>query len=107
MNTGSILTESILRAAASDDSFLGVDWGAFVVVFLISFAAAVVIVAFYALGLRLLAIGSGDDVGADGSLTSGAKGTRPAVATAGAYLCFAIGAAAVLYGLYLIIPQFH
>ena len=28
-------------------------------------------------------------------------------ATVGAYACFALGGAAVLYGLYLIIPQFH
>ena len=100
-------TSSLLRAAASESNFLGIDWGAFVVVFVISFAAAVVIVAFYALGLRLLATGSGDDVGADGALTEGAHGTRPALATLGAYACFAVGAAAVLYGLYLIIPQFH
>ena len=100
-------TLSLLRAAASEGSFLGIDWGAFVVVFLISFASAVVIVAFYALGLRLLATGSGDDAGSDGALVSGTRGTRPPLATAGAYLCFAVGAAAVLYGLYLIIPQFH
>jgi hypothetical protein len=100
-------TSAILAAAASDGSFLGVDWGAFVVVFLVSFAAAVVIVASYALGLRLLAAGSADDVGRDGALTSGARGSRPAGATIGAYACFAVGGAAVLYGLYLIIPQFH
>jgi hypothetical protein len=99
-------TSSVLAAAASDGSFLGVDWGAFVVVFLVSFAAAVVIVASYALGLRLAA-GSADDVGRDGALTSGARGSRPAGATIGAYACFAVGGAAVLYGLYLIIPQFH
>jgi len=100
-------TSPVLAAAASDDSFLGVDWGAFVVVFLVSFAAAVVIVAFYALGLRLMAAGSRDDVGADGALTTGARGVRPVGATVGAYACFAVGGGAVLYGLYLIIPQFH
>jgi len=100
-------TPSVLAAAASGGSFLGVDWGAFVVVFLVSFAAAVVIVASYALGLRLLAVGSDDDAGADGALTSGRQGARPAGVTVGAYACFALGGAAVLYGLYLIIPQFH
>jgi hypothetical protein len=91
----------------ASDNFLGVDWGAFGVVFVVAFAAAVVIVAFYALGLRLLAAGSDDDTGADGSIVSTARGSRPLGATVGAFACLAICAAAVLYGLYLIIPQFH
>ncbi|WP_253259841.1 hypothetical protein [Subtercola boreus] len=93
--------------AAASGQFLGVDWGAFAVVFVISFVAAVVIVVFYALGLRLLAAGSPDDTGSEGHVTSAARGERPVAATFGGYLCLAIGAAAVLYGLYLIIPQFH
>lgn len=78
---------------ATTDQFLGVDWGAFVVVFLVALAATVVIVVAYALGLRLLAAGPEQE--------------RPPLATAGAALCFAVGAAAVLYGLWLLIPQFH
>lgn len=94
------------------EQFLGVDWGAFAVVFVVSFVSAVVVVGFYALGLRLLATGSPDDVGDDGAITSsgassGSRGVRAPLVTAGAYACLAIGGGAVLYGLYLIIPQFH
>ena len=32
---------------------------------------------------------------------------RPLPATAGAFVCFAVGVAAVLFGLWLIVPQFH
>ena len=92
---------------AASDQFLGVDWGAFGTVFLISFVAAVGIVVFYALGLRLLAVGSAEDTGVDGSVVSTARGTRPLAATLGGYLCLAVGVAAVLYSLYLIIPQLH
>ncbi|AXH34519.1 hypothetical protein DVJ78_02990 [Humibacter sp. BT305] len=73
---------------------IDIDWGAFVLVFAVALAATVAIVASYSVGLRLLA------TGADAK-------HRPAIATAGAFVCFAIGVAAVLYGLYLIIPQFH
>ena len=80
--------------AAGDGQFLGIDWGAFALVLIVAMAATVAIVVSYSVGLRLLSTGSD------------AK-QRPAVATAGAFVCFAIGVAAVLYGLYLIIPQFH
>ena len=96
----------MVRAAGSDQ-FLGVDWGAFAVVFGVAFAAAVVIVCFYALGLRLLAVGSKDDTGSDGSIVLAARGDRPLSATVGGFVCLGIGVAGVLYGLYLIIPQFH
>lgn len=87
---------------------ISIDWGAFALVFGISFAAAVVIVVFYALGLRLLAVGSPDDTGDGGAVTSSAaRGARPLAATLGGFVCLAIGVAAVLYSLYLIIPQFH
>ncbi|CAD5989796.1 hypothetical protein [Agreia sp. COWG] len=94
-------------AAAASDNFLGVDWGAFAIVFIVAFAASVLIVCCYALALRLLATGSVDDTGADGSIVSGARGERPIGATVGGFACLAVCVAAVLYGLYLIIPQFH
>jgi hypothetical protein len=80
--------------AAADGQFLGVDWGSFVLVFVTAMAASVFVVATYAFGLRLL--GTGDSAA-----------ERPPAATAVAYLCFAVGVAAVLYGIYLIIPFFH
>jgi hypothetical protein len=73
---------------------IDIDWGAFVLVFAVALAATAVIVASYATALRLLSIGED-------------ARHRPIAATVGAYACFAVGVAAVLYGLYLIIPQFH
>lgn len=99
------MVRSFLRAAANS-SFLGVDWGAFVVVTLVAFAATLVIVVCYALGLRLLAAGAPLD-GVDGTPTGDPSARRPPLATAGALVCFAIGVAAVLYGIWLIVPQFH
>ena len=109
----------VVRAAvvaSGEGQFLGVDWGSFVVVFVAAFAATIAVVASYALGLRLLSLGGGGGGGVDasggsgsGADGSGGSGTRhrPVAATAGAWACFAFGVAAVLYGLYLIIPQFH
>lgn len=109
MNTMAPTIGSTARsaAAAASDQFLGVDWGGFAIVFVASFAAAVIIVVFYSLGLRLLAVGSSDDTGADGEVVSTARGARPLGATVVGYLCIGIGVVAVLYSLYLIIPQFH
>jgi hypothetical protein len=76
----------LVHAAAPAGSFLGVDWGAFVVVFVVAFVAAVVIVAFYAIGLRLLAVGSPDDTGDDGAVVSSARGRRPVAATIGGFV---------------------
>ncbi|MFB2597537.1 hypothetical protein ACEXQE_07085 [Herbiconiux sp. P17] len=83
---------SELVQAAGDGQFLGVDWGAFMVVFLVAFAATIAVVVAYSLGLRLLAVAG--------------ERHRP-VPTGAAWLCFAIAGGAVLYGLWLIIPQFH
>ncbi|PVZ59582.1 hypothetical protein [Arthrobacter sp. H-02-3] len=57
--------------------------------------AAVTVVVLYSLGVRLTAI-AGDVRNAPASWT------RPL-----AYTCFALCGAAVLFGLYLIIPYFH
>jgi hypothetical protein len=102
-----MLTTGLVYAAAPKGAFLGVDWGAFVEVFVVAFVAAVVIVAFYAIGLRLFAVGSPDDTGDDGAVVSSARGRRPIIATIGGFVCLAIGVLAVLVGLYLVIPQFH
>lgn len=84
--------------------FLGVDWGAFVVVFLVALAATAVVVLFFSLGLRLLSNGELEDAGA-GASVGGAP--RPAVRSVGGWACIAVGALAVLYALYLVVPQFH
>lgn len=84
---------------------ISIDWAAFAVVLGVSLVAAVGIAVFYSTGLRLLGIGSpsaGED--AESDLVAGA---RPAIATIGAGLCFAVCIAAVLFGIWLIVPQFH
>jgi hypothetical protein len=88
---------------------MDINWGAIVLVFVIGLAATVVVVGAYSFGIRLLATGSPDE-GAERQLESGPHlqpSARPGGATAVGYLCFALAGAAVLYGLYLIVPQFH
>ncbi|KQO46331.1 hypothetical protein ASG28_00715 [Frigoribacterium sp. Leaf415] len=95
--------------------FLGVDWGAFVVVFATALAATAVIVTSFALGIRLFADGaveSGAGAGAGAGPGAVASNThpsrsRPLTATIAGGLCFAVGTAAVLFGLWMIVPQFH
>ncbi|BDZ50108.1 hypothetical protein GCM10025867_23490 [Frondihabitans sucicola] len=67
-----------------------IDWGAFLVVALVSLVSAGLLVSVYACGLRLLAIDA-----------------RPAVATVGAYACFVLCALGALFGIYLIVPALH
>ena len=61
-----------------------IDWSAFAVVALASFVAAVLVVTLFSLGLRL----------------------RVARHWA-QYLCFGLCGAAVLFGIYLIVPALH
>jgi hypothetical protein len=91
-------------AAPGTGQFLGVDWGSIALVTITTLIATVVIVTFYSLGLRLLAVGSPDDGGSGGAAVAG---SRPIGATIGAVLCIAVGVAGVLYGIYLVIPLFH
>jgi hypothetical protein len=69
---------------------IDIDWAALAQVTITTLVAAVAIVTLYSVGLRLLAIDH-----------------RPVIATVGAWACIAIGALAVLYGIYLVIPAFH
>ncbi|WP_127357989.1 hypothetical protein [Actinacidiphila soli] len=77
------------------------DWSALGQVTVVSIGATVAVVVVFTLGVLVLARRE--------ELTEGGGGTGGggAVALAGAGLCFLVCAAAVLYGLYLIIPQFH
>jgi hypothetical protein len=92
-----------------------IAWGSLGIEFVVSLVFAGGLVSVFALGLRLLAIGAPDEarLGADGTTERVADGElavshqRPTWASLGAYLCFAISVAVVLYGIYLIIPQFH
>lgn len=70
---------------------IDIDWSKFAIVAGVVLVATLVLTLFYSGGVRLLE-------------TSGATNVA---ARAGAYVCFAICIAAVLFGLWVIIPQFH
>ncbi|HSU71746.1 MAG TPA: hypothetical protein VLI70_09840 [Micrococcaceae bacterium] len=72
-----------------------INWGAFLVVAVATLISAVVIVGLYATGVRLYAVSVDEHV----------PSTR--IARLAAYLCFALCAVGVLYGIYLIVPFFH
>ena len=74
---------------------MSIDWFAFVIVAVATLVASMTVVGFYGLGVRLLAVA-----------TDAAPTRQPAVRL-GAYACFAVCVAAVLYGIYLIAPAFH
>ncbi|MFE2432528.1 hypothetical protein ACFXJ5_38155 [Streptomyces sp. NPDC059373] len=76
------------------------DWSALGQVTVVSIGATVAVVVVFTLGV--LALSRREE-----STGGGSTGGSGAVALAGAGLCFLVCAAAVLYGLYLIIPQFH
>lgn len=77
---------------------MDVKWGSLGEVAVVSFGATVGVVVVFALGVRALA--ERETVRAE----SGGEATGLLTA---ASVCFVACAAAVLYGLYLIIPQFH
>ncbi|WP_431280159.1 peptidase [Leifsonia poae] len=108
-----------------------IDWGAFLIVFAASLIGSCVVVGFYALGTRLLAVAgralfvepveftdaitviSPEEAARAAKKAKKARKRNPLTdgqkraALTGAYACFTVCGAAVLYGLYLIIPFFH
>jgi hypothetical protein len=72
-----------------------IDWLAFVVVAVSTLISALVVVGFYGLGVRLLAV------------TADSVPSRQPLVRTSAYACFGVCAAAVLFGIYLIVPAFH
>ncbi|MCJ1715723.1 hypothetical protein [Curtobacterium sp. VKM Ac-2922] len=87
-----------------------IDFGAIGTVAGVGFVAAVGVVLLYTLGLRFLSTGQPADAGGERTQYSEEtprSGTTPLGAMAAAVVCFALCAAAVLYGIWLTIPQFH
>jgi hypothetical protein len=100
------MSTNLLAAAAEPvTGFLGVDWSSIAEVCIVTLIATVAIVTIFSIGLRLLSVGSADDGGE--TATAGTLAARPLPATLGGYLCVGVGAAAVLYGIYLVVPLFH
>lgn len=87
-----------------------IDWLAFLTVLVVTVVASLAVVLVVGLGIRLLAVPTRpgrvaedsdreeDDVNRDG---------RPLAASVFAWVCFALFAAIVLYGIWLIVPAFH
>lgn len=108
-----------------------IDWLSFVVVLIAAIGAAALVVALYSLGLRLLGtagrmsyvspaeftdaltvitpqqIASRERRMRKAAARSPLSQRRKDLAYAGAVACFVLCAAAVLFGIYLIIPVFH
>lgn len=69
-----------------------IQWGSFFVVAAVAIVSTVVLTVFCSGGVRLLS--DGHEAGSP-------------VRVGAAYACFAVCAAAVLFGLWLVVPQFH
>lgn len=67
-----------------------IDWGAFLLVAAVSIGGSAAVVSLFAGGLRLLAVDR-----------------YRSLAVAGASACFTIAGAAVLFGIWLLVPAFH
>jgi hypothetical protein len=70
---------------------IDIDWSRFAIVAGVVLLASVLLPLFYSGGVRLLET----------------AGTTNPAARLGAYACFGICVAAVLFGLWVLIPQFH
>lgn len=67
-----------------------IEWASFALVAVVVLLGSVLLTAFYAGGVRLLE-SSGHSI----------------AARSGAYVCFAVCISAVLFGLWIVVPQFH
>ncbi len=81
---------------------MNIDWASLVLVAITTVIAAVAIVGIFSLGVTALTSGGEHESGGAMIQTQ----AHPLARIAG-YACVGISALLVLYGLYLIIPQFH
>ena len=81
---------------------MNIDWASLGLVAITTVVAAIAIVGIFSLGVAALT--SGGDRESGGSIV--ANPASPGAKIAG-YVCVGISGLLVLYGLYLIIPQFH
>ncbi|MEV0635047.1 hypothetical protein AB0I77_08800 [Streptomyces sp. NPDC050619] len=84
---------------------MSLDWTALGQVAAVSIGVTVAVVVVFALGILGLARFEGARAGGGGG--GGGGGGTSAVGLAQAGLCFVACAAVVVYGIYLIVPQFH
>ncbi|HEY8589931.1 MAG TPA: hypothetical protein VIL55_10305 [Naasia sp.] len=92
---------------------MNIDWGALLIVFVAAIVAASLIVALFATGIKLFAVPPRDtavSAGAsarDDETDDVSDPTRPASATIGGIVFFALTGIGILWGVYLIIPALH
>ena len=95
-----------------------IDWMAFVAVFVAALVSALVVVSLYSFGIRFLAVPTPPAPQPDGTFAPSGPSRddedddvddhdRPRWATIAAYTCFALSAACVPGGIYLIVPALH
>jgi hypothetical protein len=96
-----------------------IDWGAFLVVALVAVVSSCAVVAVYSVGLRFWSwadtLAGKYAVRDDGTIAPATESTPAQRGTPGqvtlartlGVVCFVVCAAVVLYGIYLIVPQFH
>jgi hypothetical protein len=87
---------------------MNIDWHSLLLVAITTVVAAIAIVGIFSLGVLAL---TGGNRGTAGSADAGPAEAGPAQVGPGArlagYACIGISALLVLYGLYLVVPQFH
>lgn len=96
------------------NEWLSEEGGAILLVFLVGLTVTLVIVGLFALGIRFMAVGApdlkvpaGEDPEGPTAVATPREHPRPLPATVAGLVCFAGVAAAVVYGIYLVIPAFH
>lgn len=82
---------------------MDIDWAALGQVFGVSLVVTVAMVGVFTLGIIGTSRKAGPDGGADGGAAVATTAAPSVPARAAAYLCFAICAAGVAYGIYLIV----
>ncbi|WP_231712535.1 MULTISPECIES: hypothetical protein [unclassified Arthrobacter] len=79
---------------------MSINWVAYLIVAGITLLATLVVVGLYSTGVRLYAVASDRNPGPEAT-------DRLMLVKVGAYACFTVCAAAVLFGIYLIVPALH
>ncbi|MFH8486518.1 hypothetical protein [Streptomyces longisporoflavus] len=82
---------------------MDIDWAALGSVFGVSLAVTVALVGLFTLGIVALSKRETATSGAATPAAASSAGSAPMAARTGAYVCFALCAAAVAYGIYLIV----
>ena len=88
---------------------MNIDWNSLALVAITTVVAAIAIVGIFSVGVIALTTGNRAGGNADGPGASGnaVVGQPAPVARIAGHACLAISGLLVIYGLYLIIPQFH